>query len=97
MIRGEPVINLDPKELFGRVGGLCSVDSVQIPYGMEDLHGGLLRKFISWGQDRLIAELTQQLHAAHDYILQQMGLKDLGFASCGFGPNHRNDDQERSS
>lgn len=40
LIRGEPVINLDPK-------------------------------------DRLIAELTQQLHAAHDYILQQMGLKEL--------------------
>ena len=65
--------------------GLCSVDSVdsvQFPYWK--IHGELLRMFISWGQDRLIAELTQQLHAAHDYILQQMGLKDLGFARHRF-------------
>jgi hypothetical protein len=59
-----------------------SVDSVQFPYWK--IHGELLRMFISWGQDRLIAELTQQLHAAHDYILQQMGLKDLGFARHRF-------------
>ena len=69
----------------------CSVDYVQFFHGrfMKIHREEVLRMFIS-KQDRLIAELTQQLHAAHDYILQQMGLKDHG----NMGPGNPSDVQQ---